>query len=126
VKFYWGFSILSVLHRHKDKASMRCLQRHVAVTHDVNNGHNALGTERRGLIISRPGSSGGESQNCFACHGVIGRTLMKEMGLGFSSDGEDRERVPAGEANKLKKKNVRAWWHMPLIPALGRQRQVDF
>jgi len=19
-----------------------------------------------------------------------------------------------------------AWWHMPLIPALGRQRQVDF
>jgi hypothetical protein len=51
---------------------------------------------------------------------------MKEMGLGFSSDGEDRERVPAGEANKLKKKNVRAWWHMPLIPALGRQRQVDF
>jgi hypothetical protein len=20
----------------------------------------------------------------------------------------------------------RAWWHMPLIPALGRQRQVDF
>ena len=45
---------------------MRCLQRHVAVTHDVNNGHNALGTERRGLIISRPGSSGGESQNCFS------------------------------------------------------------
>jgi hypothetical protein len=21
---------------------------------------------------------------------------------------------------------VRQWWHMPLIPALGRQRQVDF
>jgi hypothetical protein len=20
----------------------------------------------------------------------------------------------------------RPWWHMPLIPALGRQRQVDF
>jgi hypothetical protein len=21
---------------------------------------------------------------------------------------------------------ARQWWHMPLIPALGRQRQVDF
>jgi hypothetical protein len=30
---------------------------------------------------------------------------------------------------KLGKKSVRdswAWWHTPLIPALGRQRQVDF
>jgi hypothetical protein len=25
-----------------------------------------------------------------------------------------------------KAKSSRAWWHMPLIPALGRQRQTDF
>jgi hypothetical protein len=26
----------------------------------------------------------------------------------------------------FKKKSHRAWWRMPLIPALGRQRQADF
>jgi hypothetical protein len=26
----------------------------------------------------------------------------------------------------LKKIQSQAWWHKPLIPALGRQRQVDF
>jgi hypothetical protein len=26
----------------------------------------------------------------------------------------------------LKKVISRAWWHTPLIPALGRQRQEDF
>jgi hypothetical protein len=25
-----------------------------------------------------------------------------------------------------KKKKVGQWWHTPVIPALGRQRQVDF
>jgi hypothetical protein len=27
---------------------------------------------------------------------------------------------------KKKEKKSRRWWRMPLIPALGRQRQVDF
>jgi hypothetical protein len=35
-----------------------------------------------------------------------------------------------GELKKKKKekkrKKNRAWWCMPLIPALGRQRQADF
>jgi hypothetical protein len=28
--------------------------------------------------------------------------------------------------NNNNKHPSRAWWHTPLIPALGRQRQVDF
>jgi hypothetical protein len=28
--------------------------------------------------------------------------------------------------NILMKRNARQWWCMPLIPALGRQRQEDF
>jgi hypothetical protein len=31
-------------------------------------------------------------------------------------------RYPAGKIFTL----CRAWWHTPLIPALGRQRQADF
>jgi hypothetical protein len=27
---------------------------------------------------------------------------------------------------KKEEKKSWAWWHMPLIPALGRQRQADF
>jgi hypothetical protein len=27
---------------------------------------------------------------------------------------------------KLKIAEARQWWHMPLIPELGRQRQADF
>jgi hypothetical protein len=31
------------------------------------------------------------------------------------------------EKQKAKEKGVsRVWWRMPLIPALGRQRQADF
>jgi hypothetical protein len=31
-----------------------------------------------------------------------------------------------GAAVDKNNNNSRAWWHMPLIPGFGRQRQVDF
>jgi hypothetical protein len=35
--------------------------------------------------------------------------------------------IHAYTISKIKKRKVsRAWWRIPLIPALGRQRQVDF
>jgi hypothetical protein len=30
------------------------------------------------------------------------------------------------QTNKQEKKTCWAWWHTPLIPALGRQRQANF
>jgi hypothetical protein len=32
----------------------------------------------------------------------------------------------AYKALQIRVSIARRWWHMPLIPALGRQRQVDF
>jgi hypothetical protein len=34
--------------------------------------------------------------------------------------------IKLSKKKKEKKIRARRWWHMPLIPALGRQRQVDF
>jgi hypothetical protein len=44
----------------------------------------------------------------------------------FSSKGSDSLIPMHIKSNKLLKKKIWAWWHMPLIPALGRQRQADF
>jgi hypothetical protein len=35
-------------------------------------------------------------------------------------------RVPMLYLTSSKNKQAGRWWHMPLIPALGKQRQVDF
>jgi hypothetical protein len=34
--------------------------------------------------------------------------------------------LPVEIAQGLRVLPDRAWWHTPLIPALGKQRQVDF
>jgi hypothetical protein len=44
--------------------------------------------------------------------------LMPSSGVSEENNGDYIKK-------KLIKKS-RAWWHTPLIPALGRQRQADF
>jgi hypothetical protein len=57
---------------------------------------------------------------------------MGEGGLVGREVGEDLGRVGGQEivirTYHIFKKSIFAgqWWHMPLIPALGRQRQMDF
>jgi hypothetical protein len=45
----------------------------------------------------------------------------------IAQSGEKKDSKPesSGE-NSGHSKIARQWWHMPLIPTLGRQRQVDF
>jgi hypothetical protein len=35
-------------------------------------------------------------------------------------------KIKKKQKTKNKKTHAKRWWRMPLIPALGRQRQVDF
>jgi hypothetical protein len=78
----------------------------------------------------------------FPLHGSVWATeaqnIMKvttSAKLAFSQKGKDTgyatwERMAGASVFSLrsskKPKPCRAWWRTPLIPALGRQRQVDF
>jgi hypothetical protein len=50
---------------------------------------------------------------------------IRMLSVPFHRSSEEGE---AGFCFDLKIKGLRAgwWWHMPLIPALGRQKQADF
>jgi hypothetical protein len=53
--------------------------------------------------------------------------LLQRQVFGIASQGgsvkQNQKKLPI---IKKKKKQARQWWPTPLIPALGRQRQVDF
>jgi hypothetical protein len=56
------------------------------------------------------------------------RTNKESMGQGkWDLEGAGKIKTkPKLNKNKIKKSLARQWWCTPLIPALGRQRQVDF
>jgi hypothetical protein len=51
--------------------------------------------------------------------GVIDATITNRMQ-------EIEERISSAEDTIENTDTTWQWWHTPLIPALGRQRQVDF
>jgi hypothetical protein len=54
-------------------------------------------------------------------------TCPNPMLSAFLSHGSPWIRIPALSSNLFKNSTLaRQWWHMPLIPALGRQRQANF
>jgi hypothetical protein len=57
--------------------------------------------------------------------GGKGRLIRVQGQLGLQSTFQDSQGY-TGRKNLVLKTNKGQWWRTPLIPALGRQRQVDF
>jgi hypothetical protein len=60
------------------------------------------------------------------CHPF--KTRAKTNGIGTNNNNSNKTPRKQGVGSVIIKtdKRARQWWRMPLIPALGRQRQVDF
>ena len=86
-----------------------------------------------GVVIGYLGGYGGEGRDIIVwclCVREGGRERKREKeGRGRRGRGGEREKKFSKNKFNIFFKNTRtsqAWWCMPLIPALGRQRQANF
>jgi hypothetical protein len=78
------------------------------------------------LEINHNSDGSGLGESLFSSHRYPEQVLMWTQMFTEPHSPMVGEGVQGDKTFSLELFSCQAWWHMPLVPALGRQRQADF